>query len=309
MSNAFAPLAVDPDGKLVPLQLDVHGALLISSASGGTAMPDGYLPTAVDPDGKLVPMRVDVSGALIVAGGSGSGGAIDLPGDSRTQADWRMGEDVGATVFANSGVGGAGLTLGGAVGNVQPGVVGIAGRALELSGLRSYVLGAPTLRPATALTLSMWVNFTAFGNDVPMIARAFRTDNSWASPFTSAKIGLVATFGTDGVFAGEIAIAGARVPVVCTKNLTLNKWQHVAMTFDGLNIRLWLDGMAVGSGAAVGVVDYSSGAAEPWAVGGWRSTAATGSGFSGRLRRPRIDDLALTQAQLLSIVRAANGIA
>ncbi len=57
-------------------------------------------------------------------------------------------------------------------------------------------------------------------------------------------------------------------------SLALNAWTHVALTWDGATMRLWVNGVQVASGAQGGVLEANT---NPLRIGGTR----TGSGSRG----------------------------
>ncbi len=73
--------------------------------------------------------------------------------------------------------------------------------------------------------------------------------------------------------------------------LPLNQWSHVAGTFDGNEIKVYVNGVLTGTLAFSGPIDVSSAI---FRIGGW----AGGHNFSGRIDEVRVWNTARTQAEI-----------
>ena len=74
--------------------------------------------------------------------------------------------------------------------------------------------------------------------------------------------------------------------------LPLNTWTHLAMTYDGITLRLYQNGAQVGSRALTGSIVTSS---LPLQIGG---SALWGEYFAGRIDEVKLYNRALTVAEL-----------
>lgn len=120
-------------------------------------------------------------------------------------------------------------------GTFVPGVPALTGDALRtLNANNSYVqlTNAPSLNPTTGITLSAWVKDTAttVGND-PIIDKGA---TSHSAPFYQYHLGLASGFMFD------LAINGTRRTI--TSNTSNNQWQHVVGTYNGSQMRIYVDG-------------------------------------------------------------------
>lgn len=79
-----------------------------------------------------------------------------------------------------------------------------------------------------------------------------------------------------------------------TNSLQLNKWQHVAFTYDRQNVRFYVDGSPVGSPSATSVLGLND---NSLFIGNNRYNARQ---FSGAIDEVRIWNRALTQAEILA---------
>ena len=130
-------------------------------------------------------------------------------------------------------------TLGGS------GIYGIA-----LNGVSQYGSAGPINLSGSALTMEAWVNPTAFKS---------------ASPFISSIMGIESGSNTALVRLGDAGIAANKVQVVLNINgntVKLNSntdlvalfWYHIAATYDGTNIRLYINGQLDASVRATGSI-------------------------------------------------------
>ena len=86
-----------------------------------------------------------------------------------------------------------------------------------------------------------------------------------------------------------------------TAGLPINAWTHVAATYDGPSIRLYVNGAQVASGAASGTYEQN---ANPLWIGG---NAVYGEHFQGKLDDIRIYNRALTGAEIQSDMNTPVG--
>ena len=77
-------------------------------------------------------------------------------------------------------------------------------------------------------------------------------------------------------------------------SLPLNTWSHLAVTYDGSSLRLYVNGDQVGSAAVSGSIPASSG---PLRIGG---NAIWGEWFAGRIDDARVYNRALTGTEIKS---------
>ena len=83
-------------------------------------------------------------------------------------------------------------------------------------------------------------------------------------------------------------------PLIGPSVLALNTWSHLAATYDGSTMRLYVNGVVVASKAQTGPIATSAGALS---IGG---DALYGQSFQGTIDEVRVYNVALTQAQIQS---------
>jgi hypothetical protein len=115
---------------------------------------------------------------------------------------------------------------------------GKSGGAYEFDGQRSCirVRDDATLNPKERLTLSAWVKIKAYGQTFPAIISKGNIGNYKESYglYVSADGQSEFLVNGDGTAGGRTELYGPRVP--------LDVWTHVAATFDGRVMRLYIDG-------------------------------------------------------------------
>jgi hypothetical protein len=157
------------------------------------------------------------------------------------------------------------------------------GRALSYDGIndRITVPHHVTLTPSNALTVESWVNPSALSGvrsvatkeRASSIAYALYAHNSTNRP--RARLFTTSDLTTDG-----------------TAALPLNAWSHLAMTWDGTTLRLYVNGLQVSSRAVGGALASGTG---PLSLGG---TSTGSQWFSGRIDEVRVYNRALTAAEV-----------
>ena len=190
----------------------------------------------------------------------------------------------GTTVADTSGNGRTG-TISGATWSMQ----GKFGNALSFDGVNDWVTvaDAPSLDLTTGMTLEAWV-FPTTSNGVRdiIIKEGSGVDvynlyarNGAGRPESNVFIG-----GTNRAAQGTV--------------LATDVWTHVAGTYDGATVRLFINGVQAASTAIVGAISTSTG---PLRIGG---NKLWGEFFQGRIDEIRIYNRALTQTEIQSDMNA-----
>src|SRR4030067_2841128 len=81
-------------------------------------------------------------------------------------------------------------------------------------------------------------------------------------------------------------------PLYGTTSLPLNTWTHLAATYDGGTMRLYVDGVEVASRAQTGLIQTST---NPLQIGG---DSIYGQYFQGMIDEIRVYNVALTAAHI-----------
>ncbi|MFG1617883.1 LamG-like jellyroll fold domain-containing protein [Nonomuraea wenchangensis] len=266
-----------------PTGTPVQGAL---KGSGGNAE------WTFTPTSKLsaqTAYRVEVSGAKDASGNvmapytwSFTTGADTPPPVPGLVAAYGMNEGSGTSVADSSGKNNPGTGSGTAWAN------GKYGKALSFNGSSSMVTvaHAASLRLTTGMTLSAWVNPTTV------------TGTAWRSVVTKE-------LSASGASYALYAANGGRVPSGWVQTdpdtpgiadglspLPVNSWSHLALTYDGAALRLFVNGQQVGQAPLSGSL-YDDGS--PLRIGGnvvWREY------FSGLIDEVRIYNRAQTAAEI-----------
>jgi hypothetical protein len=183
--------------------------------------------------------------------------------------------------------------IGGNNGTLQNGAgfaVGEVGQAFNLDGIDDYVAVPYAANldfgPMTPLSVDFWALQTSAASTQHMIGErlgCFPGNLTWQVS-EDATGGL--TFGTVGNF------------VTTGSSLQLNTWTHVAGTFDGATLRIYVNGTLAGT--LTGTLGPNINA--PLSIG----TAGTCQSFGGKIDEVEIFNRALSQIEIQSIYNAAN---
>src|SRR6266513_617038 len=194
-------------------------------------------------------------------------------------AAWGFNEGTGTTVADASGNNNTG-TISGATWST----LGRYGNALSFNGTNNLVVvnSSASLNVTTAMTLSAWVFPTATQSGWRTIMQRevdayFLNASNDAGPLRPAG---------GGTFNGTVRFVGGPTA------LAVNTWTHVALTYDGAAIRLFVNGTQVATAAQTGTLQTN---ASPLRIGG---NVPYGEYFQGRLDEVRIYNRALSASEI-----------
>jgi len=146
---------------------------------------------------------------------------------------WLFDEGEGVVAKDSSGNGNDGELMG------NPAwVEGKFGTALEFDGASSYVSvpDSESLNPTAAITLGAWIypeGFTANGNGILTKEVQYILGLNWPQGGNEQKLNLWLTIGGWILFSGDAVSA--------------DSWSHVAATYDGSTVKMYIDGNLVNS--------------------------------------------------------------
>jgi len=202
--------------------------------------------------------------AIIFAAVAASGCAHAPPGetasrgivpDSLTLGLWRM-DETGGTRVADSGR----YRLDGRAGiDTRTDFGRLRGARVFTRSINSfvYVPYSPLLDSPGGLTVEAWIYLNAYGQyeDTPIAARWNEQANEQSWMFSVLGLALpgpgyhndLLAHGTQGsrgqlMFAFQPEDAGGRRAYFSTRRIPLEKWTHVAASYDGAAVRMWVDG-------------------------------------------------------------------
>ena len=161
--------------------------------------------------------------------------------------------------------------------------IGKFGGALSFNGTSAWVTvpDAPSLELTTGMTLEAWVNPTTLTAWRTVILK--ETTGGLAYSLYAANSASRA--------AGFVHI-GSDIAVNGTTAMPLNTWTHLAVTYDGATLRMFVNGSEVSSVALTGAAVVSSGALR---IGG---NSVWGEYFKGLIDEVRVYNRALTAAEI-----------
>jgi hypothetical protein len=199
---------------------------------------------------------------------------------------------------------GSGTTLIDRTGNGRTGTLagptwttsGKFGGALSFDGINDWVTvaDANALDLTTGMTLEAWVFPTANGGgiwrNVLIKERAGgEVYNLYSNTSTNVPV----------VYVVRAAQTGTPLDAVGTSMLPVNAWTHLAVTYDGTTLRLYVNGIQVGTRAVSGALLTSTGALR---IGG---NSIWGEFFQGRIDEVRIYNRALTTGEVQADMNTA----
>lgn len=156
---------------------------------------------------------------------------------------------------------------------------------------RDYFSGAVTFQPSN-ISVSLWVycrSYTGATSNAAFVGKLYRDNTFWISPFYSIYLGLSGTAGNwqSGIAVNTIlrttTISAAQHP------FPLNTWAHVGMTYDGVTLLTYINGIQIGSSTLNLPIDYGSSGV--WFLGAIPPTAANTDEGAFTINDVRIADI------------------
>ncbi len=153
----------------------------------------------------------------------------------------------------------------------------------------------PSLLSVTSqVTLEAWIYPTAW--------RTNSFEGSIINKEAPSTQGYMIRCGNNGQLSFNFGTGSAWVEVQsATGVLTLNTWQHVAATYDGATLRIFVNGVQVGSLAST--VSINPGATYQLTIGNWSQSNTRG--FIGKIDEARVWNIALAQSTIVAMQNQA----
>lgn len=153
--------------------------------------------------------------------------------------------------------------------------------ALDFSATQRHfvqVASTSALEPTTSLTLEGWFNFDALDN---------RTGQALVSKSESGGYALYLDSPSRQHLGFRVWEKGARdytwVNASYQGKITAQKWVHIAVTYDGTDLTLWLDGKKLVSKAVKGPIEYTR-SGIPFVIGAEsNNTGGSSNYFAGQI--------------------------
>lgn len=208
-------------------------------------------------------------------------------------ASYTMDEGVGTGILDESGNGNSGAMNG--VWTQS----GKSGAAMTLSGLwdAAWIPDRPVQHVSGGLTAAGWARPTTVTGSRALVVK----EGTAAGPYSGTAWALYASDAT-GRPAASVTTASGTATARGTAALPVNAWSHLAMTYDGATLKLFVGGTQVGSAALTGAVTASTGALR---IGG---DDIDGAWYAGTVDEVQLYDRALTPAEL-AIARGDGAVA
>ena len=236
---------------------------------------------------------------------SGTFASFDLPAGVAWQTEYRA-TDVSLTALGACTAPPAGLAawwpaegnsadvLGGPAGILRNGATystGQVGQAFSFDGLDDFIEvdNSPALNPTTAITLTAWIRPRAStGADRDILSKDGRTSDRQ----------YLLTLSDQNRLRASVEVAGGFRSVESTNAAVSNQWQHVALTFDGTRLALYLNGRQETSLTVTGALASGT---QPFRIGGGAPGADGAMSFAGLIDEPAVFNRALTSNEVAAI--------
>jgi len=195
-------------------------------------------------------------------------------------AAYGFNEASGTTVTDSSG-----NNLTGTISGATRTTVSRSGQALSFDGVNDWVtVNDAAVLDVTRVTIEAWVRPTTLSGWRSVVMKESPTGLAYA----------LYAYDNAPRPAGYVSIGGIDREVLGTAAPALNAWTHLAITYDGANMRIYVNGVQAASRAQTGNIAVT---ASPLRIGG---NGPWGEYFAGQIDDVRIYNRALTAAEITS---------
>lgn len=163
-----------------------------------------------------------------------------------------------------------------------------SGNAFDFSSNDITIPNSSSLNP-TLISIEAWINADSWGTN--SWENVIVSKDGWAS----GDQGYTLRTGANGTLSFNISSAGAWTETTSSPIMQLNKWYHVAGTYDGSTLRVYINGEEVGSSAHSGSIQNGT---YDLTIGRISYTAGGTRYFDGEIDEVRIWNSAIPQTSI-----------
>jgi hypothetical protein len=175
-------------------------------------------------------------------------------------------------------------------------VAGKKNNALNFDGINDHVYAQTIYLPRSAFSVAMWIN-----PRIDLGPTTRRMDLIYWGVGNRPHLTFNKTEGTDGAIAlwPNTGAGDFDGPQTITTSWTANTWHHIAATFDGIDFKIYVNGVLEGTVNHPGTHSAASGPR----IG---SNNAGANNFDGRIDDFRVYNYALSSGNVLSLFSSAE---
>lgn len=276
----LAGTASDEGGVVGGVEVSTDGGISWHRAEGRESWTYAFTPSRIGPT-TILTRAADDSGNIESPTGVNVTVQLSPTSNSGLVAAYSFNQGSGSTLTDSSGNNNHGSVSG------ANWVTGLAGNALSFDGVDDLVTiaDANSLDLTTGMTLEAWVR--------PADRQGWSTVIAKERGGNNVGYVLYASAGTDEPPQGSIVTASDDIGARDRKLLPLNTWSHLVTTYDGAQLRLYVNGSLVSSTAVTGAINTSS---NPLRIGG--NTVFSDEYFRGLIDEVRIYNRSLNEAEI-----------
>lgn len=286
--DASLIIKIDPDTNKYIAQLSVSQTWLSS--------PDRVYPVYIDPT-IVHDTSSEFSGTMNRTHDAGSGSApiienyyLENTTDASTVGLWHMNDISGSTITDSSGQNNNGTATGTTI------TTGLLDNARSFNGSSDYAVvpNNKSLEPPTSITFESWIKIEGDGSHSDGVYILTKGQHS-AQPYFSYSLGYYAASDLIGC---NVAIGGTYRQVTSQSTFTSSSpWTHVACTYDGNEIAIYVNGIKENSAWYSGSINYGLNTSNDLRIGDWGYSTYTRR-FQGKVDEVRISNTARTPEEI-----------
>jgi len=180
-------------------------------------------------------------------------------------------------------------------------------KSLDFDGNNDWVnMGTSAGVFTSVMTVQAWAKADALQSNKHIVSKGIDTNSSHRAYSLMAPYATEDFSGAKDNWIGTMVVSNTEYQLTSSTAATLNAWAHLVMTYDGSNIKLYVNGTLEDTQAATGNIGGSQSSNQKFLVGD-HNTSKSQYNFDGSIDGVAIWNIALTASNVTTLYNSGDG--